>query len=58
MAAKLIQFYEVAAKEFGGSGQVKLAMLTKISSAKAEEAPDSPDNIALFEKAIHQLRAG
>ena len=45
MAAKLNEFYKQAAKEFGLPGRIKLAMLTKISSEKAEAAPDSPENI-------------
>ena len=56
MAAKLVQFYDQAAKEFGGQGRVKLAMLTKISSAKAGDVEDSPDNIRLFESALKRLR--
>ncbi len=57
MAAKLNDFYKQAAKEFGLAGRIKLAMLTKISSEKAEAAEDSAENIRIFEKAIAQLRA-
>ena len=58
MAAKLNDFYKQAAKEFGLTGRIKLAMLTKIPSEKAEAAPDSPENIRLFEQAMAQLRSG
>lgn len=58
MAAKLSEFYKQAAQEFGLAGRVKLAMLTKISSEKAEAAEDSPDNIRVFEQALKQLRSG
>ena len=56
MAAKLVQFYDQATKDFGGQGRVKLAMLTKIPSSKAAEVEDSTENIRLFEKALAQLR--
>jgi hypothetical protein len=58
MAAKLNEFYKQAAQEFGLAGRIKLAMLTKISSEKAEAAEDSPENIRIFERAIQQLRSG
>jgi len=57
MAAKLNDFYKQAAQEFGLAGRIKLAMLTKISSEKAEAVEDSPENIRIFEKAMAQLRA-
>jgi hypothetical protein len=58
MAAKLTEFYKQAAQEFGLAGRIKLAMLTKISSEKAELADDSPENVRVFEQALKQLRAG
>lgn len=58
MAAKLNEFYKQAAQEFGLAGRIKLAMLTKISSEKAETAEDSPENIRVFEQALKQLRSG
>jgi len=57
MAAKLLQAYEQAAKEFGAAGRVKLAMLTKFTSARAGEASDSSENVLLFERPLAQLRA-
>jgi hypothetical protein len=57
MAAKLNEFYKQAAQEFGLAGRIKLAMLTKISSEKAEAAEDSPENIRIFEQALQQLRS-
>jgi len=56
MAAKLTEYYNLAAKEFGLSGRIKLAMLTKIPSEKAGTVQDSPDNIRIFEQALKQLR--
>jgi len=58
MATRLNEFYQQAAQEFGLAGRIKLAMLTKISSERAEAAEDSPENIRIFEKALQQLRAG
>jgi hypothetical protein len=58
MAAKLNEYYKQAAQEFGLAGRIKLAMLTKISSEKAEAAEDSPENIRIFEQALQQLRSG
>jgi hypothetical protein len=57
MAAKLNEFYKQAAQEFGLAGRIKLAMLTKVSSEKAEAADDSLENIRIFEKALQQLRS-
>jgi hypothetical protein len=57
MGATLAGFYQQASKEFGLTGRVKLAMLTKISSEKAESTTDSPENIRVFEEALKQLRA-
>jgi hypothetical protein len=56
MATKLTEFYAQASKEFGLSGRMKLAMLTKISSEKAGTEADSPENIKLFEQAMRQLK--
>ncbi len=57
MAARLTEYYKQAAQEFGLAGRIKLAMLTKIPSEKAGVVEDSPDHIALFERALQQLRA-
>jgi hypothetical protein len=57
MAAKLNEFYKQAAQEFGLAGRIKLAMLTKIPSEKAEQLDDSPENLRIFEQAMQQLRA-
>jgi hypothetical protein len=56
MAAKLTAFYAQASSQYGVMGRMKLAMLTKIPSEKAGNEPDSPDNIKLFEQAMHQLK--
>lgn len=58
MATRLTDFYKQAAQEFGLAGRIKLAMLTKISSEKAANVDDSPENIRIFEQALQQLRSG
>jgi hypothetical protein len=55
MAAKLTEFYAKAAKDFGVSGRMKLAMLTKMPSEKAAAEADTPENIKIFEQAFSQL---
>ena len=56
MAETLVSYYTEIEKEFGFTGRMKLAMLTKISSDKAESVADSPENVRAFELAVKQLR--
>jgi len=57
MGAKLVDFYEKA-KEIGGlKGQMRMAVLTSVPSAKAKDASDSPDLIKKFEQALTQIKA-
>ena len=55
MGAKLVAFCKQAEEKGGVPEQVKLAMITKLSLSKAGEAPDAPETIALFEKAMAQI---
>ena len=55
MAAKLVNFYTLMAKDYGVTGRMKLAMLTQISSDMAQTAEDSPDNIRKFEEVTKQI---
>ena len=55
MAEKLLTYFDKAKQKAGLQGKIKLAMITKISSQDAGKIPDSPDNIALFEKALAQI---
>lgn len=55
MAEKLLTYFDKAKAKSGLPGKIKLAMITKISSQDAGKIPDSPENIALFEKALAQL---
>ncbi len=56
MGVQLVDFYKQATSEFGVTGRVKLAMLTKVSSEKAQSEPDSAEAIKLFQKSLDQLR--
>ncbi|MEK7452643.1 MAG: hypothetical protein AAB614_00225 [Patescibacteria group bacterium] len=51
----MLQYYEIVKERDGLNSQVKLAMLTRISSKKAEVIEDSPENIALFEDAMKKI---
>lgn len=55
MGAKLQEIYDKAKVKGGFSGQLKLAMITKIPLAKAKEVPDTPENIRAFELALSQI---
>jgi hypothetical protein len=56
MGAKLVGYYDQVGKEMGVPGRMKLAMLTKISSAQAATVEDSPANVKMFEDKIAELR--
>lgn len=55
MGAKLEEYFVKVKAEGGLNAQMKLAMLTKMSPAKAKEAPDNEANIRIFEEAIKKL---
>ena len=56
MGARLVDYFERAAAQYGAVGRMKLAMLTSISSAKAASEADSPENIKKFDLALEQLQ--
>ena len=56
MGDQLVAFYDQAAKQLGVQGRMKLALLTGIPSAVAENTPDSPENVKKFEQALAQLK--
>ncbi|HEY5955584.1 MAG TPA: hypothetical protein VIV60_03480 [Polyangiaceae bacterium] len=56
MGAKLEAYFLEAEKLAGMRAKIKLAMLTKLSAKTAAEAPDSPQNVAMFEAALATLR--
>ncbi|MDF1532334.1 MAG: hypothetical protein SCH39_03575 [Methanosarcinales archaeon] len=55
MGSRLEAFFDQAEKKGGLAAQVKLAMLTKMSSKGAASAADSPENIKLFEDSMAKL---
>lgn len=56
MADKLIKFFEEAQNLGGMKARMRLAVLTNISSKKAQTEPDSPENMNKFEKAMQELK--
>ncbi len=55
MGMILVSYFDKAKTAGGIAAQVKLAMLTKMSSATASKAPDSAENIKLFDDALKQI---
>lgn len=55
MGAKLEEFFAKAKAQGGLTAQMKLAMLTRMSPAKAKEAPDDEANIKVFKEAMKKL---
>ena len=56
MGARLVGYFDKIGAELGAAGRMKLAMLTLISSAKASNEPDSPENIRKFEEAMAKIK--
>jgi len=54
MGAALVDIYDEAKRVGGLPAQIKLAMLTKLSSPKASEVPDTPELIAQFRAALKE----
>lgn len=55
MGQKLIEEYERVKQRWGMKAQVRLAVITRIAAPSAANLPDSPENLALFEKAIEKI---
>jgi hypothetical protein len=55
MGMILASYFEKAKASGGIAAQVKLAMLTKMALATATKAPDSAENIKVFDEAIKQI---
>lgn len=56
MAAKLVSLYAEAEKLGGLKAKMRMALLTKISSVKAPDQPDSPENMQKFEQALVEIK--
>jgi hypothetical protein len=55
MGAKILGYFQYAAKKGGLSLQVKLAMKTGISQPQAAEKPDSPENLNKLYTVLREL---
>lgn len=55
MGAQLAAYFDKAKSKGGLQAVVKLAMITKMSQQQAQGAPDSPENIKIFDDAMGQL---
>ena len=55
MGTILASYFDKAKQAGGIAAQVKLAMLTKMALASATKAPDSAENIKLFDEALKQI---
>lgn len=55
MGQKLTAFFDAIKAEGGMQLQMRLAMKTGLSSAKALEAPDSQENIEKFKNAYKEI---
>ena len=56
MAKQLKQFYEEADTLGGLKAKIRLAVITKTPSVKANEIEDSPEMVALFAKALNEIK--
>jgi hypothetical protein len=55
MGAKLKELYKKVEEVGSIKAKMRLALLTGITSAKAEEEADSPELIAKFENALKEI---
>ena len=55
MGAKLMQYFELANQSGGLPVKMRLAMKTGIPVDKANDEPDSPDNLAKFYEAAKDV---
>lgn len=56
MGAKLAGYFDQAKQIAGLKGQMRMAVLTGVTSAKAPSESDSPDLVAKFESALQQIK--
>lgn len=55
MAEKLLKYYQYVVQIKGISAKAQLAAKTNIPSIIAATAPDSPENIRKFKKAVEEV---
>lgn len=56
MGKRLMDFYDEAMKLGAAKAKLRLAMITCVSSSRAMEAPDSPENIKKFADAMTEIK--
>lgn len=56
MGKHLLEMYDEAKKLGGLSAQIRLAILTKMPSTKAADAPDSEENLILFRSCMGTIK--
>ncbi|NLO18789.1 MAG: hypothetical protein GX121_02750 [Ignavibacteria bacterium] len=56
MGAKLVQICEEAKRIGGLKAQMRMAVLTKTPSSQAATVPDTPENVALFQNALNEIK--
>ena len=55
MGQKMVAIYEAISKEDGMRGQMRLAMITGITTVNAKNVPDTPEKLAQFADAYKQI---
>jgi len=55
MGQKMVDIYEAISKEDGMRGQMRLAMITGITTATAKNVPDTPEKLAQFAAAYKKI---
>ena len=56
MGQQLTAYFDKAKSMGGLKAQMRLAMISKMSSSIASSAPDSPDNIKAMEQAMAEIK--
>ena len=55
MGRKMLDIYDAIQKEAGMRGQMRLAMITGITSNNASNVLDTPDKLATFKAAFKEI---
>lgn len=55
MGQQLVAFFDQAKTMGGMKAQMRLAMLSKVPSAKAASEPDAPETVQKFQAAMKEL---
>lgn len=55
MGKKLVDIYDAIKKDEGLRGQMRLAMITGLSSVKVKDTPDTPELLKKFANAYKEI---